>query len=220
MDMKCEMRSESRIVLALDVTKREKALEVVEAVGSIVDAVKVNWPIILGCGISIVDELSEHADIICDMKIADIPNTNRLIVEQAVAHGARGVIAHGFVGKDSIEACIKASHGSNVFVVTEMSHPGGKEFTQPNGNRVAKMAKDVGADGVIAPATRPGRISEIRTIVGNELKILSPGVGAQGGSASDAIKAGADYIIVGRSIYNTKDPAQAANAIAKEISDL
>ena len=116
MFMKCEMRSESKMVLALDVIERKKALEVVEAVGNIVDAVKVNWPIILGCGIGIVDELSEHADVICDMKIADIPNTSRLIMEQAVAHGARGVIAHGFVGKDSIEACIKASHGGKKYI--------------------------------------------------------------------------------------------------------
>jgi orotidine-5'-phosphate decarboxylase len=53
-------------------------------------------------------------------------------------------------------------------------------------------------------------------LVGN-LNILSPGVGAQGGSASAAIKAGADYIIVGRSIYNAENPEAAALKIAGDI---
>jgi orotidine-5'-phosphate decarboxylase len=69
---------------------------------------------------------------------------------------------------------------------------------------------------VIAPATRPGRISEIRKIVG-QLLILAPGVGAQGGSAADAIRAGADYVIVGRSIYASPDPAKAARGISEEV---
>jgi orotidine-5'-phosphate decarboxylase len=78
------------------------------------------------------------------------------------------------------------------------------------------MTKDIGASGVIAPATRPERIKHIRELVGN-LKILSPGVGAQGGSANAAIKAGADYVIVGRSIYNAEDPKAEAIKITEDI---
>ena len=65
---------------------------------------------------------------------------------------------------------------------------------------MAKMAADCGVNGVVAPATRPGRVKVIWDIVG-ELIIISPGVGAQGGSAGDTIRAGADYVIVGSSIY-------------------
>jgi orotidine-5'-phosphate decarboxylase len=49
------------------------------------------------------------------------------------------------------------------------------------------------------------------------MMILTPGVGAQGGSAADAIRAGADYIIVGRSIYQADDPGAAATELAGEI---
>ena len=73
-----------------------------------------------------------------------------------------------------------------------------------------------GASGIIAPGTRTERIRELRKIVGN-LLILTPGIGAQGGSASEAIKAGADFVIVGRAIYNASSPRNAAENIVEEI---
>jgi len=125
------------------------------------------------------------------------------------------VIAHGFTGEDSVRACVDAAKGQ-VFVVTEMSHPGGKQFTAPVADKVAAIAKAAGARGIVAPATRPERISALRKIVGT-LEIISPGVGAQGGKASDALKAGADYIIVGRAIYEAKDPGAAAKLLTEEV---
>jgi len=68
----------------------------------------------------------------------------------------------------------------------------------------------------VAPATRPERIKQILAMVSG-LSIISPGVGAQGGSAADAIRAGADYVIAGRTIYNSKNPGIDAEKIAKEI---
>lgn len=211
------MEQVSRIILALDLTDRGKALEVAKAARSHLDAVKINWPLVLGAGPDIITEISKTAPVICDFKIADIPNTNRLIVEKAMRLGASAVIAHGFTGSDSLKACIDAS-GGRVFVVTEMSHPGGKEFTQPNAERIAEMAKEQGAMGIVAPATRPESIARMRKIVG-DLKIISPGVGAQGGKASDALKYGADFVIVGRAIYEAKDPAKAAETVSREIED-
>jgi orotidine-5'-phosphate decarboxylase len=72
---------------------------------------------------------------------------------------------------------------------------------------------------VVAPATRPERVAEIRKIIGNDLSIISPGVGAQGGSASDVIKAGADWVIVGRAIYQAEDPAMAAKKLVDEMKE-
>lgn len=211
------MTPKRRIILALDVTDRSKALEVVEVAREHLDAVKVNWPLILGCGPEIIAALSELAPVICDFKIADIPNTNRLIVEQAMLFGASAVIAHGFTGADSLKACIEAG-GGRVFVVAEMSHPGGEEFTAPNAEKIALLARDQGALGIVAPATRPERIARLREIVGS-LLIISPGVGAQGGKASDALRAGADFVIVGRAIYQASDPKAAAENISAEIAD-
>jgi orotidine-5'-phosphate decarboxylase len=209
------MKRDTRLVLALDVTDREEAMAVAGQVSAYVDAIKVNYPLALSCGMGIVTELAENVDVICDFKVADIPNTNRLIVEQVFGHGASGVIVQGFVGEDSVKACVDAAKG-DVFVVTEMSHPGGQVYTAPIADQLARLAVDVGASGIIAPATRPERVRHLREIVG-DLIILSPGVGAQGGSPAATIEAGADYCIVGRSIYNSQDPKGSAKNIVEEI---
>ena len=209
------MQKKNRIILALDVTTRADATRVVEAAKDYIDAVKVGWPLILAVGPDIISEIAKSKDVICDLKIADIPNTNRLIVEQAIKRGASAVIAHGFTGDDSVKACVDAAKGQ-VYVLTEMSHPGAKQFTAPVADKLAALAKSVGARGIVAPATRPERIAELRKIIG-DLEIISPGVGAQGGKASDALKAGADYIIVGRAIYDAPDPGAAAKALADEV---
>jgi orotidine-5'-phosphate decarboxylase len=77
------------------------------------------------------------------------------------------------------------------------------------------MAVRCGAAGIIAPATRPERLAALRREVG-PLLILSPGVGAQGGSASEALRMGADYVIVGRGIYGAEDPREAALRVVRE----
>jgi orotidine-5'-phosphate decarboxylase len=210
------MLSSSRLILALDETNPDRALAVAEKVSDQVDAIKINWPLILSGGPEMIGKLARLAPVICDFKVADIPNTNRLIAEEAFRRGASGIIVQGFVGHDSAKAVVEAAKGKDVFIVTEMSHPGGKEFTAPLADRLAKLAVEVGATGVIAPATRPERIAHVRSIVG-KLLILSPGVGAQGGSAADAVRQGADYVIVGRSIYGDPDPRAAVKAVLADI---
>jgi orotidine-5'-phosphate decarboxylase len=209
------MEKRRRLILALDVTSRAEAKRVVDASKEYLDAIKINWPLILAAGPDIITELSKVKDVICDLKIADIPNTNRLICEQAMGRGASAVICQGFVGEDSVRACVDAAKGQ-VFVVTEMSHPGGRQFTAPVADKLASLAKAAGARGIVAPATRPERIADLRKIIG-PMEIISPGVGAQGGKASDAIRAGADYIIVGRAIYEAPDPGYAAKSLAEEV---
>ncbi len=209
------MKRNSRIILALDETDGKKALEVAESVSGIVDAIKINWPLVLSEGPGMITELSRFSEVICDFKVADIPNTVRLIVENAVSRGASGVIVHAFTGEDSLRAAVEAAGGADIYAVTEMSHPGGQMFTAKHAEEMARMGVECGVSGFIAPATRPERITAIRKIAG-ELKILSPGVGAQGGKASDAIRAGADYAIVGRAIYGAQDPKAAAEAFAED----
>jgi orotidine-5'-phosphate decarboxylase len=213
------MRNGRKVILALDETDPAKALAIARSTAPWLAAVKVNYPLVLSAGLGIVREIAEDAYVLCDFKVADIPNTNRLIVEQAVGAGAGGVICHAFAGEDSVKACVDAAGEKDVFVVTEMSHPGGKRFTQPLADDLAKIAVEAGAAGVIAPATRPERIARVRKLVGS-LRILSPGVGAQGGSAADALSAGADYVIVGRSIYQSPDPKSAAKAVHEETLNI
>jgi len=141
-----------------------------------------------------------------DLRLQDrgYPADSATITAAAFALGAKGVICHGFAGEDSVRACVEAGRG-DVFVVTEMSHPGGQQFTAPVAEDLAKLAVKAGASGIIAPATRPERVKRLRAIVG-DLLILAPGAGAQGGKPADAIAAGADYVIVGRAITESPEP--------------
>lgn len=209
------MKKNSRIVLALDETDGRKALEIAESVSDIVDAIKINWPLVLSEGPGMITSLARMGDVICDFKVADIPNTVRLIVENAVSRGASAVIVHAFTGDDSLKAAVDAAGDAEIYAVTEMSHPGGKMFTAKHAEEMARLGVECGVSGFIAPATRPERIAAIREIAG-DLKILSPGVGAQGGKASDALRAGADYAIVGRAIYGSADPRASAEAFAED----
>jgi orotidine-5'-phosphate decarboxylase len=201
----------TELILALDVTVKKEALAIAEACAPHLDAIKLGYPLILSSGLSITRDL-EGLDIplIADFKVADIPNTNRLIAEQVFDAGFSSIICHGFTGSDAIQACVDVSvdYGGACFVVAEMSHPGATAFFHGGtAEKIAELAVSCGADGIIAPATRPERVKVLRKIVGNR-KILSPGVGAQGGDAATIAKL-VDGIIVGRAIYEAKDPVTA-----------
>ena len=213
------MKKDTGLILALDVTSREKALSLALQLKGYFDAIKIGYPLILSAGLGIVTDISSFAPVIADLKVADIPNTNRLICQAVLDAGASGIISQAFTGKDSLQACAEsaAEHKADLFVVTEMSHPGAELFMAPLAERMARLAVEVGAAGVVAPATRPERIRAIRSIIGEQI-IISPGVGAQGGSAGAALKAGADYLIVGRSIYEAKEPAISARKLRDLLS--
>ena len=212
------MKRETRLILALDVTSGERALSLVGRLCPYFDAIKIGYPLILAAGLGVVKGIASIAPVIADLKVADIPNTNRLICQAAFQAGASGVIAQAFPGKDSLLACaeVAAENGADLYVVTEMSHPGAEMFMAPQAERMARLAAEVGAAGVVAPATRPERIRLIRSIIG-ERTIISPGVGAQGGSAGAALQAGADCIIVGRSIYGAEDPEDSAKKLLSSL---
>jgi len=205
------------LILALDVIDRPSALRIARACAPQIDAIKIGYPLVLSEGLSIAhDLLPLDLPLIADFKVADIPNTNELICTQALRAGFSAVIAHAFPGGDSLSACVRVAHanGGACYAVAEMSHPGGEEFFHAGiAERLAALAVQCGADGIIAPATRPERVRQLREIVGS-LEILSPGVGAQGGDPGE-IKDLVDGIIVGRSIYGAKDPAGAAEEFAR-----
>ena len=194
-----------------------KALDILYQVSEYIDAVKINWPLVLSAGPEMITHLSEVTDVVCDFKVADIPNTVHLIVEGAVARGAAAVIVHAFTGEDSLREAVKVAGGdAEIYAVTEMSHPGGKMFTALHAEDMAKLGVKCGVAGFIAPATRPERVAAIRSIIGDR-KIMSPGVGAQGGTASGTISAGADYAIIGRAIYKAEDPRAAAKSFYDDV---
>ena len=207
----------SALILALDATSRDEALAIAESTARYLDAIKIGYPLVLGAGLSVAGEIAAlDVPVIADFKVADIPNTNTLICDSVFDAGCSAVICHAFPGSDSLAACVESAHahGGECFVVCEMSHPGGAEwFSGGVAESFCRMAVGAGADGIIAPATRPDRVAALRELVG-AMKIYSPGVGAQGASPED-VKELVDGVIVGRAIYGAEDPAAAAAEYAR-----
>jgi orotidine-5'-phosphate decarboxylase len=205
------------LILSLDVTDRARALAIARACAPHVDAIKIGYPLVLSAGISIArDLLPLGLPLIADFKVADIPNTNEAICTLALGAGFSAVIAHAFPGEDALSACVRIAHanGGRCYAVAEMSHPGAAGFFHGGvAERLAALAVRCGADGIIAPATRPERVAQLREIVG-DLEILSPGIGAQGGEV-ERVRDLVDGIIVGRSIFGAADPGAAAEEYSR-----
>jgi orotidine-5'-phosphate decarboxylase len=202
----------TELILALDVQEREKAVAIATSCSPCIDAIKVGYPLVLSSGLGIADDLGDlDLPLIADFKVADIPNTNRLIAELVFSSGYDAIICHGFPGRDSADACIETAHeyGGECYIVAEMSHPGATEFFRDGvPEEITRLAVGCDADGIIAPATRPERLAHLKGLAGDR-KVYSPGVGAQGGEI-EKIAAIADGIIIGRSIYESADPGAAA----------
>jgi orotidine-5'-phosphate decarboxylase len=205
------------LILALDVPDRARAMGIARACAPSLDALKIGYPLVLPAGIAVArDLLPLGVPLIADFKVADIPDTNQAICTLAFDAGFSAVIAHAFPGEDALSACVGVAHarGGACYAVAEMSHPGAAGFFHGGvAERLAALATRCGADGIIAPATRPDRVARLREIVGSR-RILSPGVGAQGGEV-EKVKDLVDGIIVGRAIYDAADPAAAAEKFSK-----
>ena len=174
----------AELILALDVTEKKQALAIAHACASSIDAIKIGYPLVLSCGLAVAGEFeSLDLPLIADFKVADIPNTNRLIAGQVFDAGFSSIICHGFTGKDAVQTCVDVTgdYGGACFVVAEMSHPGAPLFFHGGtAEKIASLAMECGADGIIAPATRPERVKVLRKIVGRR-KILSRALVLRGG---------------------------------------
>jgi len=217
------LKNNTGIIHALDIEKLTRAVEIAREVEPFVDAIKLPWQLIMVNGAAAISQVKKEIllPVITDFKVADIPEISSSIVRNAVHYGADGITLQGFVGKDTLEACIRVAHESSAltFVVTEMSHPGAERFMLPVGTEIARMAKELGSDGIVAPATRPERMKEYRKIAGEDMLIMSPGVGAQGANVGDAIRAGANFEVIGRRIYQSEDPRETAKRFAEMIAE-
>jgi len=226
----------SNIVLALDLEYADsnvllsKSLEILEDVSPYVCAVKVNHHLVLPLGL--YDGVKKviaaaHAlglPAIMDCKINDIGHTNEVIANHYFDAGFDAVIANPFVGwEEGLAPVFKIAEmrGKGVILLTYMSHRGASEgYGQKvlNGSGLeryqylvfAKKALMWGADGVIVGATYPERIQEIRSILKGKVPIYAPGVGAQGGDIKQTLEAGANYLIIGRSIVSDENPVRSA----------
>jgi orotidine-5'-phosphate decarboxylase len=234
------------IVLALDFPYQkpedrsqllQRAQETLDIVSPYVCAVKFNHHLILPLGtFEGVQELVHSAHqkgllAIMDSKANDIGATNTAIAEYYFDAGFDALIANPFVGWDDgmkpiFEVAARRQKG--VILLTYMSHKGASEGygqivrdaeTGAETKQYLAFARKAGrwgADGVVVGATAIDKIREVRCVLGEDVPIYSPGVGAQGGSAEAALKAGARYLIVGREIVQAEDPALEAEALRQK----
>lgn len=214
------MNVKNQIILALDVEEKNKAYEILDQTTEYLDTIKIGYPITLALGPSIITSIKEEYDvkIIADFKVADIDATNEKIVKTTLNYGADAIIVHGFTGEDSVLACktMVEKLDKEIFLLTEMSHPGADKFLKPVSLDIAQMGVDLGIKNYVAPATKIDRLKKIREVVGKDSFIISPGVGFQGGNAKDTLQY-SNAAIVGRSIYNASNPKKALEEIIESI---
>ena len=208
----------SRIVASLDITDRNSLIELWERIRKNVFAIKINWPTVLACGKSIISEMSKESRVICDFKIADIPNTDKLIMEQIRNEKPFAVIAQAFPGMDSIDSLIENAGEIKIIVVAAMSNPGASKYLNPNFPRIMEDIRERNIYGAVVGGNNIDILRETSRNKGN-LKIFSPGIGVQGGSPVSAILNGSDYIIIGRSLYNSSNPEEYVDKINLEIEN-
>jgi len=214
------MNVKNNLILALDVMSESEAIEICDSIKDYIDTIKIGYPLALAEGLEIIKKLKDKFGfkVICDFKVADIDATNSKICDETFKAGADAIICHGFVGSDSVQACLDMAnnHEKELFLLTEMSHPGAKMFLQKNADAIAEMGVEMGISNYVAPATRLDRLSDIRQIVGSEAYIISPGVGKQGGDGKKTLKY-SNAIIVGRSIYEAENPEIACKNLIESL---
>jgi len=226
------IEKKSPIVLALDPRPEgnqslpEFAAKTICAVEHHICAVKMNFHIILPLSASEILHINKlvHSlglQSIADIKLNDIETTNAVAIDHLIKMGFDAAIASPFIGRDTLASLVQKAHKSDagIIALVYMSHPEAKDGfgLKMRGRGLYKIfferAESAGVDGVVVGATQ----QEILKEVAGRLPVYSPGVGAQGGDSEQAIRNGADYIIIGRSIVEAKQPAKVVGEIQNRI---
>jgi len=161
---------------------------------------------------------------IADIKLNDIGNTNQITTDNLWNLGFDAVIANPIMGLDSLKNLVKSAHKHDKGVITlcHMSAPEAKlsydmevkmEKKQQLYQLFLNWALTAKVDGIVIGATFPKIIQYCAKKAGKNLDIFSPGIGTQGGNANEVISAGTDYLIVGRTILNAKNPVSVAKKL-------
>jgi len=233
----------NRILVALDVDSRARALELADQLRGAVAGYKIGKQLFTAEGPDIVRALAGRGDrVFLDLKFHDIPNTVAGAVSSAVSTGAWMVNVHASGGsammRAAAEAATKASVRTGavrplvigVTVLTSMDEAALAEVgtSRPVMEQVvhlARLAQAAGLDGVVAS---PLEIAAIREACGPDFVIVTPGIRPAGQAGKDdqartltpaeAVAAGATYLVIGRPITAAPDPRAAAEAIAAETA--
>lgn len=236
--------AKDKLVLALDVNTMEEARELVHELRDYVGIFKVGLQLYTSVGPDIIKMIQdEGGEIFFDGKFHDIPNTVAKASANLVKHGVTFFNIHTTGGSKMISTCLKLARETarscglpkpTVLGVTLLTSFGQKTLTEElliNRNiddyvgQLAKVAKESGLDGIIASATD---VPKIKKACGNDFLILCPAIRPTWSvvndqirvvTPADAIRAGVDFLVVGRPITSAKDRVSAAKLVLDEMEE-
>ena len=232
-----------QLLVALDVESGARALELAAMLDGVVDGVKIGSRLFTLEGPGLVRRLAAQGTrVFLDLKFHDIPNTVAQAVEAAVSTGAWMVNVHACGGVPMMHAAARAAADAaaqlnrpkpvviGVTVLTSMDEDtlracGVGRAVEEHVLALARMAHQAGLDGVVAS---PQETAVIRAACGPDFAIVTPGIrGASAGTEkndqtrtmgpAEAVRAGANYLVVGRPIIAAADPRSAAQRIVDEM---
>lgn len=227
-----------RLIFPLDVPNKAEAVKFISLLKDEVGLFKVGLELFMAEGPAFLQFLGDtRVDFFLDLKFHDIPATMEG-AKARIMKGAKFVTVHVDQGKKALQASVGAlKNSAKVLGVTVLTHLGpddlaamgiAKEYAHPTKLVLlrAKLAKEAGCDGVVCAGTEA---KAVKAAFGPDFLVVCPGIrpawAAVPGddqrritTAYDAIKNGADYIVVGRPIRQAADPATAARRVVQEIA--
>ncbi|WP_140920829.1 orotidine-5'-phosphate decarboxylase [Limnobaculum xujianqingii] len=230
--------STSPIIVALDYDNQRSALELADKIEPKDCRLKIGKEMFSLCGPDLVRELHHRGfDVFLDLKFHDIPNTVAKSVAAAAELGVWMVDVHACGGARMLEAAKKAllPYGDSapkliaVTVLTSMDESdlrgiGITSSLEEHAERLARLVKDNGLDGVVCSAHEA---RHLKSLLGTKFQLVTPGIRPVGSDIGDqrrvmtppqALDAGVDYMVIGRPITQSANPAQALQDILASLA--
>ncbi len=221
-----------RLIVALDATALAPALRLARALRGSARTVKVGSALFTACGPEAVRRLRALGfAVMLDLKFLDIPSTVALSCRSAAGLGVALLTVHASGGRAMLEAAVRgAREGAwrsarpGVLAVTVLTSDAGGSSAE-RVMALANGAVNAGCDGLVASAQEA---AALRRRFGPRLRIACPGIRPSGGAGDDqrrtaapgeALRAGADWLVIGRPITAARDPRTAAEAILHDMED-
>jgi len=227
--------SDSKIIVALDYSNEEQALEFVNKVTPDLCKLKIGKELFTTAGPRFVEKIVEkNFDVFLDLKFHDIPNTVMKACNAASELGVWMVNVHALGGKTMMQAAKEGVNNSStkLIAVTILTSMGQEDLSQigiqtPVQEQVVNLASlthEAGLDGVVCSAKE---VSILRQSLGDDFLLVTPGIRPKGNATSDqkrvmtpaeALNAGSSYLVIGRPITQSDSPIATLESILSEIA--
>ena len=229
------MTNRDRLIVALDFPAPAKALALVSVLAGSVSIYKIGLQLYIAAGPAIVQAVAATgAKIFLDLKLHDIPNTVAKAVAAAGELGVQMLTLHLGGGSSMLKAAVEARPPHlSLLGVTVLTSATQETLTETGvdsdvSDQVVRLADLGRKSGIDALITSPHEVRLLRERYGQEMTLITPGVRPAWAAADDqkrfttpgeALKAGADYLVVGRPITAAEDPRAAADRVIEEMAD-